>query len=366
MISRVSILASIISYVLIGNYITARKVFIVSLYFNILNLAMVTFWPLAITAVSDGYVSVKRLQEFLLANEKKPEVNIGGHDEQIKNGKTSKTRQTNFLRQRYTKITQELLLLGRNVKKNAITKGISMYKVTAAWELSANKGSAGIHDFNLKIAEKELCAVVGQVGAGKSTLFQVILGELDLDSGHIYVNGVVSYAAQEAWIFEGSIRNNIVFIEEFDETRYKEVVRVCALERDFDLLPSGDLTVVGEQGITLSGGQKARVNLARAIYKHADIYLLDDPLSAVDTHVGKHIFKECIQTFLKDKICVLITHQLQYLSDVKHLVLINNYRIEAQGTYSELRAQNIDSLLLAEEPDRCAASENNKTTEVSV
>lgn len=145
----------------------------------------------------------------------------------------------------------------------------------------------------------ELCAVVGPVGSGKSTLLQVILGELELDEGRLEISGDISYAPQEPWLFEGSVKNNIVFVEDFNEKRYREVVKVCALERDFQLLPLGDETIVGERGISLSGGQRARISLARAIYRKAEIYLLDDPLSAVDTHVGKHIFEQCITEYLK-------------------------------------------------------------------
>lgn len=149
----------------------------------------------------------------------------------------------------------------------------------------------------------ELCAVVGPVGSGKSTLLQVILGELELDEGRLEISGEISYAPQEPWLFEGSVKNNIVFVGDFNEKRYREVVKVCALERDFQLLPLGDETIVGERGISLSGGQRARISLARAIYRKAEIYLLDDPLSAVDTHVGKHIFEQCIMEYLKVSTC---------------------------------------------------------------
>lgn len=141
------------------------------------------------------------------------------------------------------------------------------------------------------------------VGSGKTTLLEALLGELELDSGTIEFNGKLSYANQVPWLFEGSVKSNILFSEEYDEKRYSEVIKAAGLERDFELFEFGDKTIVGERGISLSGGQKARVSLARAVYKKADIYLLDDPLSAVDTLVGKHIFEECIVKFLK--VCFL-------------------------------------------------------------
>lgn len=127
--------------------------------------------------------------------------------------------------------------------------------------------------------------------------------------------------------------------------RYLKVLKVCALEKDLIMLPHADETIVGERGISLSGGQRARVNLARAIYKQADIYLLDDPLSAVDTHVGKFIFEHCVKDFLREKVCVLVTHQLQYLAEVKHALLMNKGRVEVQGTFRELKSTKSFTML---------------------
>ena len=372
MVSRLSIFLSLISYIYFGNILTARKVFIVSSFFNILNLSMVFFWPLAITSVAEGFISIKRVQEFLLSSENKPNFNDGGEKSNDINKKDEmklkEFRRKNLINEVDTisknvsnggalkngdvNIEADKLLKTKNSQNSQIKEtGVSLENATALWEIRDGAVGMGIKNINLKIGENQLCAVVGQVGSGKTTLLQVILRELDIDSGHISINGVVSYASQEAWLFEGTIRNNIVFIDEYDEKRYKEVVRVCCLERDFKLLPYGDSTVVGERGISLSGGQKARVNLARAIYKQADIYLLDDPLSAVDTHVGKHIFDNCIKKYLSNKICILVTHQLQYLKKVKHLVIMNGGKIEAQGSYDHLKNNQIDSLLSIQSPD---------------
>lgn len=240
---------------------------------------------------------------------------------------------------------------GRRVHNvDSLDKCIRLTNATAVWQAVEQSDGAqqnGIFDMNLEVTSG-LCAIVGQVGASKSTLLNLILGELSLDSGSMTINGTISYASQEPWIFEGSVRNNIVFVEDFDRLRYNKVVEVCALDRDFKLLPKGDATIVGEQGSSLSGGQKARVNLARAIYKQADIYLLDDPLSAVDTHVGKHIYEKCVEEFLANKICVLVTHQLQYLTNVQHVVLINKGKLEAQGPFQTLQKFNKELLTHAQ------------------
>ncbi|KAG4078913.1 hypothetical protein HA402_007640 [Bradysia odoriphaga] len=242
-------------------------------------------------------------------------------------------------------------------------KFIRLTNATAVWK--DDNQSNGIFDVSCEI-RSALCAIVGQVGTGKSTLLNVILGELELDSGTVAINGSISYASQEPWIFAGTVRSNIVFVDDFDEQRYNKVVEVCALERDFRLLPQGDATIVGERGSLLSGGQRARVNLARAIYRQSDIYLLDDPLSAVDTHVGKHIFEKCVKEFLADKICVLVTHQLQYLKDEQNLVLLNGGRIEAEGPFETLEKFNVvgisqlDEMAVVEELDQSPSESNEE------
>lgn len=153
------------------------------------------------------------------------------------------------------------------------------------------------------------------------------VGELDITRGTLDVNGSLSYASQEPWVFAATIRQNILFGQPYDKKRYNEVVQVCALEKDFKQFTDGDLTLVGERGASLSGGQKARINLARAVYRDADIYLLDDPLSAVDVHVGKHLFDECITGYLKNKTVILVTHQVYHLKKADRIIVLNNVGI---------------------------------------
>lgn len=157
----------------------------------------------------------------------------------------------------------------------------------------------------------------------QSSLLHVLLRELSAYiSGSCKVVGKIAYAPQESWIFSGTIRQNILCGLDYDAQRYKAVVQAAALGKDFSLFPSGDETPVGERGVQLSGGQKARINLARCLYVDADVYLLDDPLSAVDTHVGRHLFDQAIKDFLSQKIRILVTHQLQYLKDVDQILVL--------------------------------------------
>lgn len=241
-------------------------------------------------------------------------------------------------------------------------KFIRLENVTAVWQRYVEPSQMnGIFNVSTEIGPG-LCAIVGQVGSGKSTLLNAILGELSVDFGTMTINGSLSYASQEPWLFDSSIRDNIVFVEEFDESRYKRVIKVCSLERDFEQLPQHDASIVGERGVSLSGGQKARINLARCIYRKADIYLLDDPLSAVDAHVGRHIFDQCISEFLADenRICVLVTHQLQYLSNVNHVLLMNGGKIEAEGPFNTLQKFKKELLNQLEESGIDKAAESIK------
>ena len=153
-----------------------------------------------------------------------------------------------------------------------------------------------------------------------------ILGELSPLHGSCKVKGKIAYASQEPWIFSGTIRQNILCGSDYDLVRYKNVIQATALERDLMIFPHGDGTAVGEKGVQLSGGQKARINLARCLYVDADIYLMDDPLSAVDTHVGRHLFDQAINGFLRNKIRILVTHQLQYLKDVDQILVLKGVR----------------------------------------
>ncbi|KAI8123085.1 putative multidrug resistance-associated protein lethal(2)03659 [Lucilia cuprina] len=348
MISPLSVFLALVSYVYMGDTLTAKRVYTVSSYFNMLNDSMVHFWPLSITFIAEACVSARRCKEFLLDGDqaeaplklekklKKKKANKSQNKDQNKNT----VEKLNFIDNRIkAPIESSPVRNVRTLNINAGSKGVILRNATATWDSDSSHSytSPAISNLNVEINEKTLAAIVGPVGSGKSTFLNVLLGEVQIDSGEVLVNGKVSYCSQEPWVFEGTIRDNVVFVEDYNERRYKRVLKVCALERDLELLPRGDLTIVGERGVSLSGGQKARINLARAVYRKADIYLLDDPLSAVDTHVGKHIFERCINDFLSSKVRILVTHQLQYLFDVEQLLLMGSGRIVAQGSYQELQ-----------------------------
>ena len=183
----------------------------------------------------------------------------------------------------------------------------------------------------------ELVMVIGQVGSGKSSLLSVLMGEVDRTAGHACVNGSVAYVPQKPWITNETVRSNITLGAPFDGERYRDALAVSELEEDLASLPAGDLTVIGERGITLSGGQKQRVSIARAVYANRDIVLLDDPLSAVDVHVGARIFDRCIMGALRGKTRVLTTNQLHYLKYADRVVLVEGNRVKCWGTLAEVK-----------------------------
>ncbi|KAI9217149.1 hypothetical protein BC828DRAFT_351776, partial [Blastocladiella britannica] len=198
---------------------------------------------------------------------------------------------------------------------------------------------------HLAIPQGTLLAVVGPVGAGKSALLAAILGEINKSSGTVTVRGKVAFVTQQAWILNATVRDNVTFGLCFDKDRYNRVIDACALRRDLETLAQGDETVIGEKGISLSGGQKARVSLARACYAsemgEADVLLLDDVFSAVDAHVDRHLFDalfNAVDGLLRSKTVVLVTHAVHHLAEVNSILLIRDGAIAELGTYDELMA----------------------------
>lgn len=190
----------------------------------------------------------------------------------------------------------------------------------------------------MKVKREHLVAVVGSVGSGKSSLLSAYLGEMDKLKGRVNTNGSIAYVSQQAWIQNATLRDNITFGKAFDQKMYDRVVFACALKPDIEMLPGGDQTEIGEKGINLSGGQKQRVSLARAVYNNADIYFLDDPLSAVDSHVGKHIFDHVIgpNGILAKKSRILVTHGITYLPNTDFIYVLKNGEISESGAYKDL------------------------------
>ncbi|XP_071492094.1 ATP-binding cassette sub-family C member 9-like [Diadema antillarum] len=205
-------------------------------------------------------------------------------------------------------------------------------------------------DINVDVPRGKLTTIVGAVGSGKSSLLQAMMGEMTTLSGTVSFNerhSTIAYAGQKAWLVNASLKENILFGQPWDEHRYREVIDACALKPDIDMLPAGDLTEIGEKGINLSGGQKQRVSVGRALYSQKDIIIMDDPLSALDVHVGGHLFTHGITKLLRrqNQTVVLVTHQLQYLPEADKIIVMKDGRITSHGTPDEVALLDPDLCL---------------------
>ncbi|XP_078381051.1 multidrug resistance-associated protein 1-like isoform X2 [Oculina patagonica] len=286
-------------YVFTGNVLTASKAFVALSLFNVMRFPLVMLPDVIVTCIQ-ARVSVKRLQEFLDLEE---------------------------------------LDLNSVQRTTLSSSAVAIENGTFTW---SSRDAAVLKEISLRIPTGSLVAIVGQVGCGKSTLLSALLGETQKLNGNVFIEGSIAYVAQQAWIQNATVRDNILFNRAFDSARYEHIIDSCALRTDLDILPAGDSTEIGERGINLSGGQKQRVSLARAVYYNADVYLLDDPLSAVDSHVGKHIFDNVIgpRGLLQNKTRLLVTHGIHFLPQMDQIIVLKDGRISECGTYSELLANS--------------------------
>ncbi|KYB27064.1 ATP-binding cassette sub-family C member 4 [Tribolium castaneum] len=295
-LSKFSVYLCILVVVLTKKNLTPQYLFALTSLYESFKLTITIFIPFGVVMLSETLISVQRIEEFLL------------HDF------TPCVKKTPL---------ESIFTTLANLEKQ--TPKIALDKVTI--KLNQSEILTGV-SFNA--TPGQFIAIIGRAGSGKTTLLETVLREITPTSGTATITGLVSYAPQEPWIFSSSIRQNIVFGEVYDARRYHQVVKACALEPDFALLPHGDQTLVGERGVMLSGGQKARINLARAVYKTSDFYLFDDPLSAVDTHVGKWIYDECFLRLLGGKGIILVTHQTQFLHNVDKIYVVEDGKVKCQ------------------------------------
>ncbi|XP_026508351.1 multidrug resistance-associated protein 1-like isoform X2 [Terrapene carolina triunguis] len=280
------------------NVLTATKVFTSISLFNILRLPLFDL-PTVISAVAQTKVSLGRLEDFLYSEDLDPQdidTNYSGNH------------------------------------------AVGFIGASFRWEKT---GPSILNNLNMTVSEGSLVAVVGQVGSGKSSLLSAILGEMNKFEGIVQRKGSVAYVSQQAWIQNSILQENILFGSGLNRPYYERVLEACALLPDLEQLPNGDQTEIGERGVNISVGQKQRVNLARAVYSNADLYLLDDPLSAVDVHVGKHLFEKLIgpSGLLKNKTRILVTHNLTFLPRTDVIIVMENGRITHMGTYQELLSE---------------------------
>nr|CAB3219627.1 multidrug resistance-associated protein 1-like [Phallusia mammillata] len=333
--SRLMIFITFVVYVYLGGELTSPKVFVVVAWINAVRFPVVLLFAEGVQYLAQSLISFKRIETFLLLDE-------------IHQSKE---------REIASKSDNELQM-------------VEFKSFTATWDTvnpayidgkEYGKIGVALNNINIQIKKTDLVAVIGPVGSGKSSFLHAVLGELPAKSGRISVRGRIAYVGQIPWVFSGTVKENILFGEEYEPIRYLQVIKACALQNDLESLENGDETLVGERGVTLSGGQKARVNLARAAYrKQTDIILLDDPLSAVDAAVANHLFHQCICGFLSDKTRILVTHQLAFLQDVKRIVVLKEGSIADMGSCKELEDSDSDftELLKRDELENAKATAN--------
>ncbi|XP_033117760.1 multidrug resistance-associated protein 1-like isoform X2 [Anneissia japonica] len=287
-------------YVLVDDthVLDAKKAFVSLSLFNILRFPLIMF-PNIISNIVQSSVSLRRLERFL----KQDELDLNSVEHCDMPG-----------------------------------QAVVVDNATFSW---GKDDDPNLQDINLDVQEGAIIAVVGKVGSGKSSLISAMLGEMEKTKGKVFTKGSTAYVSQQAWIQNATLRDNILFGRNLEEVKYHRIVQGCALATDFDMLPGGDMTEIGEKGINLSGGQKQRVSLARAVYSNANIYYLDDPLSAVDSHVGKHIFDHVIgpDGLLKNKTRILVTHGISFLPQVDQIVVLVDGQVSEVGSYTELLEQ---------------------------
>ncbi|KAI1342933.1 ABC multidrug transporter-like protein [Xylariaceae sp. FL0016] len=309
---------SFITFSLSSHVLDPAPIFSSLALFNGLRMPL-NMLPMVMGQAIDAYASVKRIQEFLLAEE--------AADDAIYDYNSEKAI-----------VVEDATFTWEQLPPQKSDDDVSGQQPTVA--IAAEP--ARIPDLNLAVGRSELVAVIGSVGSGKTSLLAALGGEMRRVTGSVSLGASRAFCPQYAWIQNASVRDNITFGAEFDREWYDKVTEACALRHDFEMLPDGDRTEIGERGITVSGGQKQRINIARAIYCNADIVLMDDPLSAVDAHVGRHIMDKAICGLLGNKCRVLATHQLHVLPRCDRIVWLDEGRIKAQGTYDELSTQNAD------------------------
>ena len=339
-------LVSVITLVLTGQSLTPVNVFTLLSFFNLLRLGVCMNVSYASIQTYDAYVSLSRIQEFLLLNNlnsTNTTINHRGGTEDIFSlGISTENQEVAILRVRNFNQHQNYL------KDESFQRDI---------DFTAKKGS--------------LTVITGSVGSGKSTLLSAIAGEIPDQNWAITYNGTVVYVPQIAWIFSGTIRENILFGEQYEEWKYNRVIEACALTEDIEKFPDCDQTIVGERGVVLSGGQRARVSLARAVYVEADLYLLDDSFSALDLKVAQHIFRECIKGLLGQKTRLLTTHHERVIREADDIIVLCKGRILGKGSLTELKENGklnttVDSLYeKANETDGRVGKENEDDDQIT-
>lgn len=333
-----AIMTTFIVYAVFFGRLDAAVVFSSLAIFYMLRVP--TNWlPVAFGLLLDAFQSLKRLEDYYLAEEMPPQ---GGNESDL--GPAVQLNHASFTWENILVEEEEAYKKGGKTAKRSLAKTSKRRRALKNSPEDHDKDTEkqdldkpfSLNDLSFEYQRNELVGIIGSVGSGKTSLLSALAGEMRRIGGDVQFGAERAYCPQYAWIQNATVRDNIIFGKPFDKQLYSDVLQACALIPDMQALPDGDMTEIGERGVTLSGGQKQRINIARAIYSDADVVLLDDPLSAVDSHVGKHIFNEAICGLLRSKCRFLATHHLHLMSRFDKIIWMVDGRIEASGTYEEL------------------------------
>lgn len=337
---------SFITYSLSNHDLVAAPIFSSLALFNSLRMPL-NLLPLVIGQVVDAWSSIGRIQDFLIAEEQNDNFTWdmeGKHAVSMEHADFTWERTvTQDPEKKVSEKAGKKRIMDVKDAEKAAAKGTSTADVKG-WEDSSSTLTQvepfKLRDLDLSVGRNELIAVIGGVGSGKSSLLAALAGDMRRASGSVVMGATRAFCPQYAWIQNTSVRENILFGKPYQKKWYDAVVDACALGPDLEMLPNGDMTEIGERGITVSGGQKQRLNIARAIYFNSDLVLMDDPLSAVDAHVGRHIFDNAICGLLKDKCRILATHQLHVLSRCDRIVWMQEGHVLTVDTFANLMNDN--------------------------
>ena len=323
----IAILVCIITLVLTGQPLTPVNVFMLFAFISLLRMSICTHLAYGLLETYDVYASLTRIGEFLSLNC----FDEGADCEADKGVVIFKTNNQIDHREE----NEEISVLG-DVKNSTILQVSGLTK-----KQTKRENEFILQDIEFTAKSGSLTVITGPVGSGKSTLLSAISGELQDSNGTISYDGTLVYVPQLAWVFSGTIKENILFGEPYDEAKYTRTIDACALKEDIQQFPDCDQTIVGERGEVLSGGQRARVSLARAVYADVDLYLLDDPLSAVDFKVGQQIFEKCIKGLLGPKTLVITSHQEQHMQEADSVIILYKGRVLETGSFTELKEKGM-------------------------
>ncbi|XP_078372054.1 ATP-binding cassette subfamily C member 4-like [Oculina patagonica] len=330
-IAPIAALVSIITLVLTGQHLTPVNVFMLLSFINMASQFACSNLAYAFLQSFEAYASLGRIENFLFL-ESLPNQTI----EDPSNMESSSVKFKGSLNDHHEK-KEEFSIADEPVKD--LDKSMTLCVSGLTHRQIKREDEFILQDIEFTTPSGTLTVITGPVGSGKSTLLSAIAGEISGTSGTITCQGTLVYVPQMAWVFSGTIRENILFGLPYDALKYTTITEACALTEDIQQFPDNDQTIVGERGVVLSGGQRARVSLARAVYADADIYLLDDPLSAVDNKVGQYIFEKCIKDLQAHKTRLLTSHQEQHMKEADEVIVLYKGRVLGKGSFTKLKEQ---------------------------